>query len=214
MTIRAVIFDRDGVLTRFDLSPLRARLEAFGLSLDTMMGAWEPWYRSQTLPKNREEESRFIEAFLDAFCKSHSLSTAARDELVSFDYAALVRPFDDARPALEWARARGLRIAVLSNFPLVRLDESLVAARLAEFVDGAFAAPVIGYSKPDRRAYLHVAESFGVSPEHFAMVDDELDCVRGAEAVGIRAWLLDRRSTGPGSLVNLQEFCVELGRLL
>ncbi|MBL8683752.1 MAG: HAD family hydrolase [Myxococcales bacterium] len=214
MSARAAIFDRDGVLTRFDLAPLRARLAAHGLSLESMMGAWEPWYRSQTLPKNRQEESQFIEAFLDAYCESHNLSADARDELVSFDYAALVRPFDDARPALAWARARGLRIAVLSNFPLVRLDESLVAAGLRDLVDAAFAAPVIGFSKPDRRAYLHVAAALEVAPERCAMVDDELDCVRGAEAVGMRAWLLDRRDAPPPALSGLDEFCSELEGLL
>lgn len=214
MSVQAAIFDRDGVLTRFDFAPLQARLAAHGLSLESMMGAWEPWYRSQTLPKNRQEESQFIEAFLDSYCKSHDLSADARDELISFDYAALVRPFADARPALAWARACGLRTAVLSNFPLVRLDESLVAAGLRDLVDAAFAAPVIGFSKPDPRAYLHVAAAFEFEPERCALVDDELECVRGAEAVGMRAWLLDRGGAKPPALSGLDKFCLELEELL
>jgi|LNFM01.1.fsa_nt_gb FMN phosphatase YigB (HAD superfamily) len=204
------IFDRDGVLTSFELSSLRGFLAEVGLSLEGLMSAWEPWYRARTLPKNITEERAFIAAFFTDFCKTNSLPSAARDTLVSFDYASLVRPFADARPALARARSQGLRTAVLSNFPLVRLGDSLAAAGLADLVDAAFAAPVIGYSKPDPRAYLHVAEAFGVAPERCAMIDDELDCVRGAQAVGMRAWLLDRRGVAPSSLSSLDEYCAAL----
>jgi putative hydrolase of the HAD superfamily len=190
---KLLIFDRDGVLTYFEFAPLRALLDGLGWTLEFVRERWERWYRAAPLPRTLDGERAFIAEFWSELCRERGVSGSGRDAVVDFDYPSLVRPFDDARPALIEAKRRGFLVAVLSNFPLVRLEASLEAAGLGPWIDRAFAAPVIGFSKPDAAAYLHVASAFGVAPSQCAMVDDERDCALGAAEVGMRATLLDRR---------------------
>lgn len=213
MTVRAVLFDRDGVLTYFDFAPLRSFLSDVGLEFAAVREAWEGWYRARSLPRTAGEEKVFIGEFLGQYCARIGAAASVRERVESYDYATMVRAFPDARPALEAARAMALKTGVLSNFPLLRLEDSLRATSLMELLDGAWAAAAIGASKPDARAYLTAASALGVSPEECAFVDDEDECVRGARAVGMFALRLDRNSTesGAGVVPNLTAFieCVQ-----
>src|SRR6185437_9634561 len=110
----------------------------------------------------------------------------------------------------EGVRERGLSVGVLSNFPLPSLGASLGRVGLADLVDVAGAAPAIGASKPDARAYRHVIAALGVAPQECVLVDDELPCVEGALAVGIRAYHLDRLGKHSGESSTIRD----LGSLL
>jgi putative hydrolase of the HAD superfamily len=43
----------------------------------------------------------------------------------------------------------------------------------------------IGFTKPDKNAYLYVAEKLGVTPSECVMIDDREDFCAGAEAAGM-----------------------------
>jgi FMN phosphatase YigB (HAD superfamily) len=118
-------------------------------------------------------------------------------------------------PALTAARAAGLRIAVLSNFALASLEASLTATGLAAWIDAACAATVIGASKPAAAAYTIAAARLGVEPTECLFFDDEMACVRGAAAVGMMAYHVDRgRSTlAPGVVAGLDALTGLLGQL-
>jgi putative hydrolase of the HAD superfamily len=216
MTIRAVLFDRDGVLTYFEFAPLRSFLADLGLEFAAVREAWEGWYRARPLPSTQSAERAFIGEFLAGYCAERGASDLVRRRVEAYDYATMVRPFSDARPALERARAMELRTGVLSNFPLLRLEDSLRAAALFDLLDGAWAAAAIGASKPDPRSYLTAARALGVDPEECAFVDDEEECVLGARAIGMFAVRLDRSSTAAadGVVPNLTAFidCVQQRR--
>lgn len=135
---RAVVFDRDGVLTRFDFSPLTQLLEEIpGASFEALWRQWHDYYANRPLPKTRIEELRFLSAFWDTVAVSWNLDHAMHARLLAFDYTQTILAFDDAREALSEARIRGLRVGVLSNFPLVSLEESLISTGLADLVDVA-----------------------------------------------------------------------------
>jgi putative hydrolase of the HAD superfamily len=208
--LRAVIFDRDGVLTHFDFAPVHALFATEpSASFRAMWDRWSGWYPHQSPPRSAIEEREMLGRFWDLFCDERALSPAFRQALHGFDYTRTIRAFDDARPALERARARGLRVGVLSNFPLASLEESLRATGLASLVDVAAPASVIGASKPDARAYQYVLDRLGVSAAECAMVDDEAPCVQGAISLGISAWRLDRTAPAPapaGVVRDLAEF--------
>lgn len=208
--IRAVIFDRDGVLTWFDQPSISAYLAArLPLGLGEVVRRWQQYGSAAGFPRTEAEETAFFAAFWDAIAQELQLTPAIRAELQALDYTRFVQPFPDARPALEAARAAGLRTGVLSNFSLASLDRSLEAAGLRDLIDAACAATVIGASKPDPRAYEIAAERLGVPPAACLFVDDETPCVAGAEAVGMRAYLLQRDGPaddpGPGVLRSLTE---------
>ena len=191
--IRALIFDRDGVLTHFDLPLLRAFFEPLvPLPLDQIAARWQGWCELGAVPRTLGEEARFWAEFWDRLARELSLEPPVRDRLRAFDYTASIRAFPESRSALLGARGRGLRIGVLSNFPLASLDASLAAAGLADLVHVACSASVLGASKPAPDSYLAVARALMVDPSECLLFDDEPPCVAGARAVGMRAFLVDR----------------------
>jgi len=191
--IRAAIFDRDGVLTEFDLPTLRAFFEPLvPLPLDELAARWQAWCEIGAFPRSLAEESTFWGEFWDGLVRELRLSAETRERLSAFDYTASLRAFSDARPALQEARARGLKIGVLSNFPLASLDASLRSVGLSSLIDVACSASVIGASKPAAPSYLAVTRALGVHPAECLFFDDEADCVEGACKLGLAGYLVDR----------------------
>lgn len=196
MKLRAVIFDRDGVLTSFDLRPAAELLSTVpGVSFDAVRALWFAYLAETRAPTSVAEEGAYLGTFWARVCDAHGLDGALRARLTGFDYRQIIRPFPDARWALEAVRAHGLRVAVLSNFPLADLQGSLERAGLADLIDDSLAASVIGASKPAPAAYERALEALGVRAHECALVDDEPACVQGALALGIDAYLLDRTGT-------------------
>lgn len=192
-TYRAIILDRDGVLTRFDMEPAIAYLEPIvRLPLNEIARRWWAWRDPAEAPTDLAEEQALFDGFWNILADDLQLTPEQHARLLQFDYTTVVRAYPDARPALVAARRHGLRIGVLSNFELASIDASLKAAGLADLVDCAFAAPVIGVAKPDAEAYLTVARALDVQPEHCLYFDDELSWAEGARSAGMAAYHVDR----------------------
>jgi putative hydrolase of the HAD superfamily len=193
MTVRAVIFDRDGVLTRFDFGDLIAKLSRSPrASFSALWQMWESHLREASPPREAEAERAYVRSFWHGVSRAWDLDEALESELADYEYTSAIRAYDDARPTLLEARERGLRVGVLSNFPFLGLDASLGAAGLRDLVDVTVAAGVEGTPKPRREAYESTLSQLGVSAAECVFVDDEDECVRGASAAGLHAYRLDR----------------------
>ena len=191
--LKAVVFDRDGVLAYVDVAQASAHLTQLQpLSLLDLMKRWQVWGEREGFPCTLEDEPIFLRRFWLALAADFALSDQITEQLIQVNYLDYLRAFDDARPALEAARVRGLRTGVLSNFALASLASSLEVLELSGVIDVACAATVIGASKPQPRAYEIVAAQLGVAPAECLYFDDEPACVAGATAVGMRAILIDR----------------------
>lgn len=193
--LQAAIFDRDGVLTYFDQEAAMTyfrRLVPIGIP--ELARRWQQWGLQVGFPASVEAEVVFWQGYWEQLCTDLGLDATVRTELQAFDYTTVVRAYPDARPALLHARSCGLRIGVLSNFSLATLDASLHAAGLADLIDVVCAAPVIGVSKPEPAAYHAVLSGLGVDAASAIFFDDEVPCVSGARAVGLRAYQVDRSS--------------------
>lgn len=194
MKYTAVIFDRDGVLTDFDLRAASAYFESLlPLSVPELFGRWQQWGAQMGFPGSPAEETLFWQGFWQQVAAELTLSPAILAELQQVDYTRFVRAFPDARVALLAVRQQGLKTGVLSNFSLASLAESLTAVGLADLVDEACAATVIGSAKPAAAAYLAICQALHVQPHECLFFDDEEPCVLGARQVGMTAYLVDRR---------------------
>lgn len=194
MAIRAVIFDRDGVLTEFDIDAAQAFFQPrLNMSLMELAQRWVKWSDMIGTPKSETEEADLFQGFWTYVSEMEGLGEAVRQELFDFDYVGVIRPFADAKPALQQCQQQGLKVGVLSNFSLATLDQSLAMNGLGQWVDYAAAAPVIGYAKPQAESYTHVARKLGVSSEECLLIDDDPAYVDGARAVGMQAYLVNRR---------------------
>jgi FMN phosphatase YigB (HAD superfamily) len=99
--------------------------------------------------------------------------------------------FADAVPALQAARARGLRTCSFTTLPAFMLGRR--AADLRGLLDYYFNCGTVGMAKGDRRFYRRITEHLGVAAEEILCIGDDPigDCLIPAE-VGWRAVLLDR----------------------
>lgn len=193
MSIRAIIFDRDGVLVDFDLKGAAAFFEPLlPISLPELAERWDQWGEVVGFPGSLAEEQIFFQKFWDHIGHEFGLSQATLKQLHQADYTNYLLPFPDARPALAEARKRGLSIGVLSNFGLASLEASLEAAGLRDLIDVACAATVIGVAKPHPEAYLTVTQALCVEPEACLLFDDEKEHIEGGRMVGLHAYLVDR----------------------
>ena len=94
------------------------------------------------------------------------------------------RLFDDAIGFLEGLRARGIRIAIVSNCTettrplLVKLGVDVLA-------DVMVLSCEAGSAKPDARIFTRALDQLGTRPEAAVFVDDQARYCAGAVAVGI-----------------------------
>lgn len=194
MAFSAVIFDRDGVLTYFDVAEALAFFQPLlPIPLEELVGCWDSHLEAKGAPATLADETRFWESFWSQLQGDLGLSASTHSRLRSFTYTSLLRPFADGRRALQFARLKGLKTAVLSNFSLASIESSLESVDLSGYVDVSAAAPVLGVAKPDPGAYLQIARQLGVPAETCLFFDDESLCVEGARKVGMSAYLVDRK---------------------
>ncbi|MFQ5515645.1 MAG: HAD-IA family hydrolase [Myxococcota bacterium] len=123
------------------------------------------------------------------------------------------RVLPGARAALELARERGVRRAVVSNMD-ARLAAVLRELGLARLLD-AIVLPSNsgGAAKPAARIFHIALERIGVAPDRALYIGDrERGCIEGARAVGLRVLRYDPAGQGPpGERLG---GWVELGRYL
>jgi putative hydrolase of the HAD superfamily len=198
MKIRAVIFDRDNTLVRFDrarMAALEARVArlAPGLPPGAAAAHWQAW--PGPWPRSEAGEPSFWQLFWSEFAARHQLPSEVIAQLMEIGalYQACFVAFPDAAPSLRRLYDRGLHLAVLTNFELPSVGLTLHSAGLDP---GWFAALLssakLGLRKPDPQAYLAAADALELPPCACAFVDDMPENVLGAIAVGMRGFLLDR----------------------
>lgn len=110
--------------------------------------------------------------------------------------ARACRPYPDAVPFLRALRARGLKIALVSNCG-GETRQRLSALGLAPLADELILSCEIGVAKPDPEIYLRALDVLGVPAAEAVMVDDQAGFCAGAEAVGVRAVQVARNGTQP-----------------
>jgi putative hydrolase of the HAD superfamily len=117
--------------------------------------------------------------------------TATLVEAIAFE------PFPETVAVLTELRARGHRLAVVSNWD-VSLLEVLERTGLAPFFAAVAISAVVGASKPDPRPFTAALDALGVGAADAIHVGDTYgEDVVGARAVGVRPVLVDRSGAVP-----------------
>jgi putative hydrolase of the HAD superfamily len=109
------------------------------------------------------------------------------------------RPCPGALETLAALRARGLRVAMVSNYD-ARLHRVVREVGLAPHLDAVVVSSEAGWAKPSPRIYAAALAALGVEPCEALMVGDRRreDC-EGARAAGLSALLYDPRGRAPGA---------------
>ena len=102
------------------------------------------------------------------------------------------RLYDDVIPVLARLRDKGCRLGIISNWD-GRLSGLLDGLGLSPFLDAVICSATVGLHKPDPRIFELACDTLDVSSEECVHVGDHHYAdVIGAEAIGMRAVLIDR----------------------
>jgi putative hydrolase of the HAD superfamily len=198
MKIRAVIFDRDNTLVYFDAAAtaaLEARVAAAAPMLPAGAAAahWSAW--PGPWPATVDDEPAFWQTFWAQLAARYTLTDATTTALCEIGgfYHTCFTAFPDATPCLRALRTRGLQLAVLTNFELPSIDQTLQNAGLdPTWFSALLCSASIGIYKPDPKAYLAAAAALELEPAECAFVDDLPINVAAACELDMRSILLDR----------------------
>ena len=223
MNIQAVIFDRDNTLMRLDpaaTAAIEARIAAAAPSLprDAVGKHWVSW--PGPWPRTIDQEPAFWQAFWGGLADQYQLpadAIAVLHEIGSF-YHTGFSVFPDTLACLVALRARGVRLAILTNFELPSIHLTLQNVEIdPSWFSVLLSSATTGFPKPDARAFLSVAAALDLPPDACAFVDDQAANVEAARALGMQGWLLDRTGATPAStlprLGSLHELATALDML-
>ncbi|MDR7300771.1 HAD family hydrolase [Haloactinomyces albus] len=197
--IRAVCLDIDDTLLDNE------RSSRMGLAaLTGNDAAWPVWRRT-----TEEHYARVVagETDFDTMCRERiraffaafgeQLSEAeviAREHVRMSAMQRAWKLFDDAVPCLEWLRASGLRVAVISNAPGGYQRKKIAAVGLAGAFDELVLSGELGVAKPDSRIFAAACSALDLRPEEVAHVGDRFDQdALGAVHAGMHGVWLNRR---------------------
>lgn len=115
------------------------------------------------------------------------------------------RVYPDVPAALDSARARGLHLAVVSNFDS-RLPDILRGLGIADRFQAVVYSAACGSAKPDAGIFEHALAALGAAPHAALHVGDNLLAdYRGARSAGMRALLLQRHGPPPtGDILTIR----------
>ena len=196
--VRAVLLDLYDTLAWTEWPTMRAELEdRFGLGEAELLRAF-------TTTREARSTGAFGSAEGDLAAILNAAGVPSDPVLVRELNDARVKAFadngvhlwDDSVPTMRELRARGLRTAIVSNCdhatrPIV---DDLGLEHEADAIVLSFE---VGVAKPDPGIYRAALSAVGARPEEAFFVDDQAWYCEGAEALGIRSFLIRRDDAHP-----------------
>ncbi|MBX3120064.1 MAG: HAD-IA family hydrolase [Fimbriimonadaceae bacterium] len=115
--------------------------------------------------------------------------------------------FDDTLACLDKLSAKGIRLAIISNwdYSLHRVVKNL---NIQHYFEKVYASLEVGVEKPESYIFTNALQELGVKPDETLHIgDNPLDDVQGARGVGMHAALIDRscQSSYKGTLSTLHD---------
>jgi 2-haloacid dehalogenase len=100
--------------------------------------------------------------------------------------------FPDVRAALTDLKARGGRLAILSNGSPAMLDSAVAAAGLSPLLDAVLSVDAVRAYKPRPEVYALATTHLGVKPQDIAFASSNRWDIMGAAAFGFRTLWINR----------------------
>ena len=214
MSVRAVLFDVDFTLAKPgpDLGPEGyARLgQRFGLTLDPARydAAREAAIETLELHPELDHDEEVWVVFTEQIIRGMGGDSDRAYECAvamtkAWEHSENFELFEDVLPTLAVLREHGLKLGLVSN---TGRDLDGFVAHHGLDVDAALSSRAHGKIKPDPSIFRAVLQRLDVQPEDAVMVGDSpADDIEGARAIGMRAFLLDRRDRYPDAQERLPD---------
>jgi len=188
------VFDAYGTL--FDVHAAIARHRATaGPDADRFSEIWRlkqlEYAWTLTLAGDYVDFWTLTERALDyAFARIPTVDRALRPKLL--DAYLTLGAFADARASLISLKARGARIAILSNGSPHMLGAAVESGGLAALCDAVLSVDAVRMYKPRQEVYALVTARFSIKPEAVAFVSSNRWDIMGAASFGFRPIWVNR----------------------
>lgn len=187
--IRAAIIDLDGTMLHtapdfhVAVNRMRSDLGLAPLDIETIThfvgkGTENLMRRVLSVDYTPDEVERHFARALASY-QQHYLS-------INGDYATL---YPDVREGLEALRAKGMRLACVTNKPIAFATPLLEKAGLSGYFDVVYGGDSLPKKKPDPYPLLQVCDDFGLQPQQVVAIGDSSNDAQAARAAG--CWVLN-----------------------
>lgn len=177
---RAIIYDLDGVLRRWDPDETRSIERRHGLPAGAILAAaFEPALLERAVCGHIDDDA-WRAAIRAAVVRAHGPAAGAAIE----EWCLLTGEVDREVLALAAELRPRLRTALLTN-ATTRLEADLARLGLDGCFDAVVSSARLGFAKPDPRIYRAAADRLGQPPQACIFVDDSPGHVEAARAVGL-----------------------------
>ena len=217
LTVDAVLFDSGGVLIgpvggrwnpRFDFEEIVARRDPrltsqhFAIAIDT----GDEFLNAANGTPRRDDYHRVMLGALGVDASPQLLAELD----APLDPAVVVEPFPEVIEVLDELRARGVRLAVVSDaWPT--LPELHAGVGLDGYFESYAISAVLGCTKPDPRMYRHASDALGLAPERCFFVDDSPSLVQAALGLGYQGCVVLRDGTSHPDVPSITDLSELLG---
>jgi beta-phosphoglucomutase len=180
-SIRAVIFDMDGVLIDAREWHFEALNRALGL-LGFEISRFDHLTTYDGLPTRRKLQMLSIEHGLPEAL--HPFLSALKQQY-TMEYVALrCRPVFQHEYALARLKASGYLLGVASNSVRASVEEMMDRSALRGYLDCLVSNEDVSKGKPDPAIYVEAMARLGVAPHETLVVEDNPNGIAAAEAAG------------------------------
>jgi 2-haloacid dehalogenase len=105
--------------------------------------------------------------------------------------------FPDVKPGLESLRARGLRLAILSNGEPMMLERAMSHAGIGALFDAVISANDVRVFKPSPLVYLAAVDRLQTDGPSLGFVSSNSWDIQGAASAGLSTFWIQRRPVDP-----------------
>ena len=181
MTIKAVIFDMDGVLIDakdWHYEALNKALGLFGYEISR----YEHLTSYDGLPTKTKLKRLTMEKGLPEYL--HSFINEMKQQYTMNMIHTYCRPRFNHEYALSRLKAEDYKLAVGSNSIRNTIDVMMEKANLQQYLDFTLSNQDVSQPKPNPEIYLKAIQRLGLKPEECLIVEDNENGIRAALASG------------------------------
>lgn len=180
-TIKAIIFDMDGVLIDakdWHYHALNRALEHFGMNISRQ----DHLCAYDGLPTRKKLEMLTAERGLSK--QLHSFINDLKQQYTLEIIVAQCKPVFSHQYALTHLKNRGYKIAVCSNSIRETVKIMMAKSDLAKYLDFHLSNEDVERPKPDPEIYTKAINLLGLHPSECLIVEDNLNGIKAAQASG------------------------------
>jgi len=205
--VKALVFDAYGTL--FDVLSVTSLCELlFPGSGSALAMTWRSKQLQYSLLRSMMERyADFWRVTQDALVYSTKalgleLTAEKRDRLM--DAYRTLHAFPDVKPGLQQLKAKGLRLAILSNGAPDMLQTAVASAGIGDLLDEIISVDAVKVFKPSPRVYALASQRLGVAAGEIGFVSSNGWDVAGAASAGLAAFWIQRAAAEPPEELGYQ----------